>query len=139
MIVHPQYDPSSVAWDAALLVLETPSRFSPVYMAPWNARYLTNPRDRFLTAGMGLTQAQVQPDELRAVWVPFVDRGQCIDLAETVGVTPPPFSHICAGERCGAPGWGMSCRATLVSSPGRSGPEPSSPALLAIACRLCLG
>lgn len=101
--MHRLYKASGEAWDAALLKLESPSRFRPVALAPADARYLTSPvRDRFLTAGFGTTQAQDFPDDLRATWVPFQDRGECIALAEANDVGTPPYSHICAGERAAA-------------------------------------
>lgn len=121
--MHPLYrERDSDAWDAALLILESRSRALPVAMAPWNARYLTAPRERFLVAGFGMTQAQTYPDDLRATWVPFVSRGECIPLAEANNVGAPPFSHICAGERGFAGG-----RRGLVAGGARAPARPAVP------------
>jgi hypothetical protein len=97
VIRHSKYNPSTLANDIALLVLDRPATIKPVALA--GAGMKLRDGEGLLAAGWGDTDKMSYTDVVHLMWVlmPLLSIKECDDLAAAyIGRTPA--SHICAGE-----------------------------------------
>jgi hypothetical protein len=113
VVRHFKYNPSTLANDIALLVLDRPATIRPVALA--GAGMKLRDGEGLLAAGWGDTDKMPYTDVMQLMWVlmPLLSNKECDDLvSEYIGRTPA--SHICAGEwrrqRMQAAAAGSGCR-----------------------------
>lgn len=100
--VHPDYDPLTFNNDIALIMLKEPlkmgDRIRPICLPSPNSQRTYQPGTKGLVMGWGLTEENVQSEELKYIILPLVEQETCQKSYKTILVTNNMF---CAGFKEG--------------------------------------